>query len=251
MSERELNFSQFTRNFKDNKYAKNYYKSRGLSENLIDENLIGFCPIYSHYSFPLLRGRLVIPINDVYGNIIAIAGRQIPEIKNEVVQGFWESFGSDPAKCQERINKWNKGKWINEPYIKSKNLFFLDKSKYEVLEKNYIILVEGYFDVYSFYDNGVKNVAAVCGTSVTDHQIALASRYCDNIVLIMDSDDAGKNAANKMSLKIEDLGLNAYKIFLPVGMDPDDFAKNYDLSFLDESINKMMENNKRELYVNV
>lgn len=251
MNEKEISFQQFVRNFDSNIKVKEYCQSRGISKKIYKEALVGFCPIYSHYSFPLLRGRIIIPIRDVYGNTIAMAGRQIPSIKDEVISGFWETFGDDPAKCQDRINKWNKGKWINEPYVKSKNLFFLDKSKQSVLEKNYLILVEGYFDVYSLYENGIENVAALCGTSITEYQIALAARYCDNIVLLMDNDDAGKIAANKNSQKIEELGLKSFTVFLPYGMDPDDFVKNYSLDFLHDSIVSLIDNNKRELYINV
>lgn len=251
MENKQLVFDQFVRNYKENDTAKSYYNSRGLSQKLVDDNLIGFCPIHSKYSFPLLRGRLVIPINNVYGETIAIAGRQIPEYKEKTISGFWESFGDEPAKCQDRINKWNKGKWINEPYQKTKNLFFLNHTKNEVMKKNYIVLVEGYFDAYGLYDNGVKNVAALCGTSISDYQVALASRYCDHIVLLMDSDDPGKNAANNITKKIEDLGGKSYKVFLPYGFDPDDFAKNYDLSFFDESINNMIAEEKKSLIIRV
>jgi DNA primase len=251
MENKEISFQQFTRNLNENTLAQKYFKSRGLSKSIVKEGLVGFCPAYSRYSFPLLRGRLIVPIRDVYGKTIALAGRQIPDIKDDLITSFWDSFGSEPAKCQDRISKWTKGKWINEPYVKAKNLFFLDQSKKYVREKNYIILVEGYFDVYSLYDNGIKNVAAICGTSISEYQIALASRFCDNIVILMDSDFAGKTAANKIVSKVEDLGLKAYKVYLPVGMDPDDFAKNYDTSFLDDSINSMIADSKKELYVGI
>lgn len=251
MTDKELSFQQFVRNLNENKIARNYYSSRGLSKKLVDQNLIGFCPIYSHYTFPLLRGRIILPIRDVYGKTIALAGRQIPDIKDQVITGLWETYGHEPSKCQDRVTKWAKGKWINEPYSKAKNLYFLDQSKYSAAKKNYIVLVEGYFDVLSFYDNGVENVAALCGTAITDHQIALASRFCDNIVIVMDSDGPGKIAAKKVAEKIHEWGLNSYTIFLPYGMDPDDFAKKYDLSFFDSAVNNMIENDKRELYINV
>ena len=157
MENKEISFQQFIRNLNENTQAQKYFKSRGLSKNVVKEGLVGFCPTYSRYSFPLLRGRLIVPIRDVYGKTIALAGRQIPDIKDDLITSFWESFGSEPSKCQDRISKWTKGKWINEPYVKAKNLFFLDQSKKYVREKNYIILVEGYFDVYSLYDNGIKN----------------------------------------------------------------------------------------------
>jgi DNA primase len=251
MENKEISFQQFTRNLNENTLAQKYFKSRGLSKKIVKEDLVGFCPTYSRYIFPLLRGRLIVPIRDVYGNTIALAGRQIPSIKDELITAFWDSFGNEPAKCQDRISKWTRGKWINEPYVKAKNLFFLDKSKNFVREKNYIVLVEGYFDVYSLYDNNIKNVAAICGTSISEYQIALASRFCDNIVVLMDSDFAGKTAANKIVSKIQDLGMKAFKVYLPVGLDPDDFAKNYDTSFLDAAIQNMISESKKELYIGI
>ncbi len=116
-------------------------------------------------------------------------------------------------------------------------------------QKNYLILTEGYFDVYSFYDNGLENVVALCGTAISDHQIALASRYCDNLVVLMDGDDAGKIASQKVVNKIEELGLKAIRIFLPPGMDPDDFVQKYDVSLLDETILKMIDSGKKTLNI--
>lgn len=252
METKAISFTQFVRNFHDNECCKKYFLSRGLSYNLVNDNLIGYCPVYSRYTFSLLRGRLIIPIHDVNGNVIAMAGRQIPELIDDVKQSFWDFMGQEsPAKCQEKINQWTKGKWINEPYQKTKNLFFLNKSKEEVLKKNYIILVEGYFDAYGLYDSGLKNVAALCGTSISDYQIALALRYCDNIAILMDSDGPGINASNTISKKISDLGGKSFKIFLPTGYDPDEFSKNYHLDFFDHSIKSMIENNKNELHVRV
>ena len=66
---------------------------------------------------------------------------------------------------------------------------------------------------------------------------------------MMDSDNPGKIAASKIVNKIQELGVNHYKVFLPCGMDPDDFAKQYDLSFLDESIKSMISSSKKELYI--
>lgn len=251
MENKELSFQQFVRNLNENTLAQKYFKTRGLSKQIVKEELVGYCPAYSRYSFPLLRGRLIVPIRDVYGQTIALAGRQIPSIKDDLITAFWDSFGNEPSKCQDRISKWTRGKWINEPYVKAKNLFFLDKSKQFVREKNYIVLVEGYFDVYSLYDNNIKNVAAICGTSISEFQISLASRYCDNIVVLMDSDFAGKTAANKIVSKVQELGLKAFKVYLPVGMDPDDFAKNYDVSFLDSAIQNMISESKKELYIGI
>ena len=251
MDDRELSFNQFVRNFNENSSAKKYYKSRGLSKRLVDQNLIGFFPSYSRYSFPLLKGRLIVPIKDPYGKIIALAGRQIPELEETTTQALWESWRDEPAKSQDRINKWKKGKWINEPYQKAKNLFFLDTAKQHILIKNYVVLMEGYFDVLSFHDNNFSNVCAICGTSISEYQIVLASRFCDNIVILMDSDYAGRTASKKIATKVQEMGLNAIRVYLPTGMDPDDFARKYDVSFLDQSIQNMIEQGKQEIYIQV
>ena len=249
MNSFELNYNQFLRNYNENKVVQEYFKTRNLSNKIIEHNLVAFCPSYSRYEFPLLKGRLIVPIKDVHGNFIALAGRQIPELKDQTVQAFWDLYGHEPAKCADKINKWSKGKWINEPYQKNKNLFFLDIAKTMARQKNYLILTEGYFDVYSFYDNGLENVVALCGTAISDHQVALASRFCDNLVVVMDADDAGKIASEKVVKKIEELGLNAVRLFLPRGMDPDDFAQRFDVSFLDETIQSMIESGKKTLTI--
>ena len=120
-----------------------------------------------------------------------------------------------------------------------------------MLEKNYIVLVEGYFDAYSLYDNGVENVAAICGTSISEYQIALALRYCDNIILLMDSDGPGRIASKNNSEKIESLGGKVLNLFLPLGFDPDEFAQNYNLDFIDNIVNNMLAKNQKDLYIRV
>ncbi len=251
MEDREINFNQFVRNLSSNSNALEYLKSRKLSKNLISENIVGFCPPYSKYLFPLLRGRLIVPIRDVHGNTIALAGRKIDSLQETTIESFWDTYGTEPAKCQDRINKWLKGKWINEPYQKAKNLYFLDKSKDYIRQKNYAIIVEGYFDVLSLYDNGIKNVCAISGTSISDYQISLLSRFCDNICILMDNDFAGNTASKKISKRIQELGLNSYEIYLPQNLDPDDFAKNYELDFLDKAIINMIENDGQVLEISL
>lgn len=249
MNDLEMTYNQFLRNFEENQVVQNYLSSRNLSNKIADDGLVAFCPPYSRYSFPYLRGRLIVPIRNSYGELIALAGRQIPELQDLTIDAMWNSYGNEPAKCQDRIDKWKRGKWINEPYQKNRNLFFLDKAKHKAREKNYIILTEGYFDVYALYDKGIENVSAICGTSLHECQVALASRYCDNIVLLMDGDAPGRIALQKAAEIIESLQMNVIKIYLPEGMDPDDLAKNNDLSRLDDTILHMIEIGRNELVI--
>ena len=75
MNSFELNYNQFLRNYNENKIVQEYFKTRNLSNKILDNNLVAFCPSYSRYEFPLLKGRLIVPIKDVHGNFIALAGR--------------------------------------------------------------------------------------------------------------------------------------------------------------------------------
>lgn len=248
LNSRDSFFSQFSKNLEDNETAISYIKSRGLDLSLFKNNL-GYCSPYSKYLFPLLRGRIIVPINDVHGRLIALAGRQIPQFENLVIDSFWSSFGTEPAKAQERVNKWLKGKWINEPYQKSKHLFNLDRAKHSIRENNYVILVEGYFDVLILQQHGINNVVALCGTALSEHHLALLFRYCNRIVLLLDGDNAGKIASEKILVRSNEFDMNPYRIFLPTNKDPDDFVMTYGAESLLNPINHMLENELKDLTI--
>ena len=120
------------------------------------------------------RGRIIFPIFSPNGRVIAFGGR--------VFQG------------EENI-----AKYLNSPessiYLKRKSLYGLFHSKDEIRKLNKAILVEGYMDVIALYQHGIKNVVASSGTSLTDDQVRLLSRYTKNVVVIFDADEAGNKAA--------------------------------------------------------
>jgi DNA primase len=250
MEEREMYFEIFRKDFNKSNEAKKYLSSRNLSSKIYNDSQIGFCIAESTYKFSLLKGRLIVPIRNVHGELIAMAGRQIPNVKDQAIKSLYEQYSYSP-NVQQKIDKWNKGKWINEPYTKSKNLYFLDIAKNQARVKNYIFVCEGYFDCLSFYDNGIKNICALCGTSITEYQVALISRFCENVFVLMDSDGPGKIASEKVATKVKENGLVAYKIYLPEGLDPDDFAQSYDIGFLEDLADKMIKEKIFEMSVTV
>ncbi len=94
-----------------------------------------------------------------------------------------------------------------------------------IREKNEAIVVEGYFDLISLYQAGIKNVVAVSGTGFTTDQAALLARFCERIVLLYDSDSAGIKAAFRACGVLYDSGVEPRIIRLPKGHDPDSFAR--------------------------
>lgn len=150
--------------------------------------------------YDLFRNRLIFPIKDARGQVIAFAGRVLD--------------ASLP-------------KYINSPesplYHKSSVLFGLDMALPSVRTGNSIIIVEGYFDHLALYQSGVRNVVATCGTALTGTHAGLIKRHAQRVYTLFDSDSAGNKATiRSMELFIEQ-HIPAYVISLPAGDDPDSF----------------------------
>lgn len=150
--------------------------------------------------YDLFRNRLIFPIRDSRGQVIAFAGRVL-----------------DTALP----------KYINSPesplYHKSSVLFGLDMALPTIRTGNSVIIVEGYFDHLALYRSGVLNVVATCGTALTGTHAGLIKRHAERVYTLFDSDNAGKKATiRSMELFLEQR-IPAYVISLPAGDDPDSF----------------------------
>src|SRR6185369_12502018 len=150
--------------------------------------------------YDLFRNRLIFPIRDARGQVIAFAGRVL-----------------DAALP----------KYINSPesplYHKSSVLFGLDMALPSIRTGNSVIIVEGYFDTLALYRAGVRNVVATCGTALTGTHAGLIKRHAGRVYTLFDSDNAGKKATiRSMELFLEQR-IPAYVISLPAGDDPDSF----------------------------
>lgn len=149
------------------------------------------------------RGRIMFPINDIFGNVVGFSARILPSLEKEETP-----------------------KYINTPetpvYNKSKILFGLDKAKLEIKKRNYTILVEGNIDVISAHQAGTKNTVAVSGSALTLAQIKILKRYSPNLILAFDVDPSGQASTKKgidIALSQE---MNLKVLSLPFGKDPDD-----------------------------
>ena len=170
--------------------------------------------------FDRFRDRLMFPIIDVRGNVIGFGGRII---KND----------KDTAK------------YLNSPetiiFNKRKNLFGLNLAKKS--KSGYLILVEGNIDVVALHQYGFDNAIASLGTSLTEEQAALMTRYADQIVLIYDGDQAGQNATQRAIPILEKAGLQVKVLQLRDAKDPDEFLKKFGADkfklLLEESSNRV------------
>jgi len=170
--------------------------------------------------FDRFRDRLMFPIIDVRGNVIAFGGRVIKK-------------DSEAAK------------YLNSPetliFNKRKNLFGLNLAKKS--KQPYFILVEGNIDVVTLHQYGFDSAVASLGTSLTDEQATLLSKYTDQVVLIYDGDNAGQNATRRAIPILEKAGIQVKVLQLRDAKDPDEFLKKFGADrfklLLEESSNRV------------
>ncbi|MDR3230996.1 MAG: DNA primase [Synergistaceae bacterium] len=149
------------------------------------------------------RGRLIFPIRDVAGRLIAFGGR--------IVDG-------------------EGAKYINSPegalYSKRRNLYLLHMAKNAIREKGRAILVEGYMDALRLHIHGYAETVASLGTALTEEQAKLLKRFSDRCCICYDSDAAGQEATLRGMYTLQNFGLDVFVISLPVGKDPDELLNS-------------------------
>lgn len=211
--------------------ALNYCKERGFSNEIISTFQIGYSPdsydtFYKEAKsnafnedillkaglikeknekrYDFFRDRLMFPIWNVSGKVIAFGGRILKKVDNQP-------------------------KYINtaetDVYHKSQILYGIFQAKSDIRKNDACFLVEGYTDVISLHQSGIKNVVASSGTALTKEQVFLIKRFTENIIILYDGDAAGIKAALRGLDIVLELGLNVKIVLLPDGEDPDSFVK--------------------------
>ena len=220
-----------------------YFKSRGLEDETIVKYGLGWAPVNRRTFSEAARAagykeeflvetglsiryddgnlvdrfhdRVIFPIHSVSGRVIAFGGRTLKTDKSVA-------------------------KYVNSPeteiYVKSRSLYGIWFAKNEMSRQDKCILVEGYLDVLSMHQLGIKNVVASSGTSLTVEQIRLIRKFTNNVTIIYDGDGAGIKAALRGIGLVLKEGLNVKVVLLPEGQDPDDFARKHSLEQVQDYI---------------
>ena len=152
--------------------------------------------------YDLFRNRVMIPIIDIRGNVIAFGGRVLDDSKPKYLNS-----GDTPV------------------FKKSSNLFALNFAKTTAANDG-LILCEGYMDVIALHQAGFTNAVAALGTSFTEEHANLLARYTQRVYLLFDADGAGQKAAQKAIAIVRKTGLDIRVMHVPDGKDPDEFLRN-------------------------
>ncbi len=166
------------------------------------------------------RGRIMFPIRDVSGRIIAFSGRAFDLPKNK--------DGSDPAK------------YINSPetpvFIKSSALYGIHHAKEAMKKHGFAIFVEGQMDLLMAHQAGFANTVATSGTALTPEHLGIIKRYAQNLVIAYDGDSAGVAAAKRAALLALTAELSVKIAPMPEGMDPADLVVKEGATALKDTI---------------
>jgi DNA primase len=232
----------FEEKFANNPEARSYLLNRGLNDASIKNFRIGYAPESWNEALDYLtrkgfkkedieivglikkkdnryydrfRGRIMFPINDTSGRVIAFSGRIFKKIDN--------NSGIEEAK------------YLNSPdtplFNKSNILFGLDKAKSAIRSRDYSIVVEGQMDLILSHQAGFTNTVAVSGTAFTDstvdneakiNNLGLVRRLSSNIIFAFDGDDAGIRAAGRSAMIALSLDMQVKVAIFPKGKDPAD-----------------------------
>jgi DNA primase len=211
--------------------ARNYLEQRGFDSGSIQRFQIGFAPdgwdnllrspLMRKYPPPLLaaaglvkprqsgdgfydtfRNRVMFPIRDENGRVIAFGGRVMPG-------------SEDPAK------------YLNSPetplFSKGRSVFGLDLARQRIVETRTVAVVEGYTDVVMAHQYGASNVVSILGTAMTEQHVNILRRFADRIVLLFDADTAGDTAVNRAVELFLTQPVEIAIASMPEGVDPDEY----------------------------
>jgi DNA primase len=182
----------------------NWAKSKGFSPELCEQAGLILKRDSGGY-YDRFRGRLMFPICDEQGRVIAFSGR--------VLQG-------DEKQA----------KYVNSPetpiFTKGKVLFALDKAKRPILDAGHVIIAEGQLDTIACHAAGIRNVVAPQGTALTAEHARILKRYVDEVILCFDGDKAGRNAAVRVLDDLLASGLAIRVASIPPPDDPDSYIKS-------------------------
>ncbi len=181
-----------------------YLRSKGYTQEEMKEGFLCSVSKKNGRSYDIFRNRIMFPIIDVKGDIIAFGGRTL---SNDKAEAKYINTNDTPV------------------FNKRRNLFALNYAKNSCSEQ--MILCEGYMDVISLHGAGFTNAVASCGTAFTSDQARLMKKYTKSAIICFDADEAGQRNADKVFKLLSEVGLEAKLLKVENAKDPDEFIGKF------------------------
>ncbi|MBI3694906.1 MAG: DNA primase, partial [Acidobacteria bacterium] len=211
--------------------AREYLVKRGLPPDAVAEFGLGYAPGGSRLARALEKEGLTPEQIEASG--LALKSQDGPafydRFRNRLIFPIKNESGKLIAFAGRALDADQQPKYLNSPespiYKKSYVLYNLDRAKQQMRQRERVVLVEGYMDAIGVWRAGVKEVVASCGTALTGEQIRMIGRHARSVVVNFDPDAAGRNAAERSILMFLEEGLHVRVLNLPEGLDPDEYCK--------------------------
>ncbi|WP_373483934.1 DNA primase [Acetobacterium sp.] len=231
---------------KTNRSAREYLQQRGISQETIREFGLGFASEdWSRITdFLQTKGFSMVEMLDSGLVLASESKRHYDRFRSRVMfpivnpRGQIVGFGGRLMETEQ-----NGPKYLNSPetpiFSKSYELYNLNHCK-NFLEEGQILIVEGYMDVISLFEKGIKNTVAALGTAFTPFHGKILERYANEVVIAFDGDSAGKSATEKAMNILKKTSLNVKILNLPINEDPDSFVQKHGQQGFKEFIAKAL-----------
>lgn len=239
----------FQKTLKENELGKSiglsYFRERGFDDKIIDKFNLGYSlDEWDGFSKEALKNSYSEDILEKAGLLVRKeGGKQYDRFRGRVIFPIHNVSGKVVGFGARTLKKDDKPKYLNSPesdvYHKSKILYGLYQAKQAIRQQDNCYLVEGYTDVISLHRSDIENVVSSSGTSLTEDQIKLISRFSSNVTVLFDGDAAGMRASIRGIDMILEAGLNVRVVTFPEGEDPDSYSQKLGTSgfksYLDEN----------------
>jgi DNA primase len=211
-----------------------YLRRRKVSEEQIERSGLVTRRSDGQGNYDRFRGRIIFPITDSQGRIVAFGGRLLNDERG--------TMNDESNSAVSSQNSSLSPKYLNSPetavYTKGRHLFGLSHTKEAIRRAGFAILVEGYLDFVIPYQEGIQNVVASLGTALTEHQVSLLKRFTQKIVVNFDPDPAGRAAAMRSLLMLIQHGFDVRVLVLPQGKDPDSYVRQFGVGEYEPLVSK-------------
>ncbi len=221
----------FTDQLEKNKEAREYLQKRNITQETIKEFSIGWAPDDYHETHLYLEKKGFSKTEIAEAGIASKKQMASDEIfdrfRGRVMFPIWDSLGEIVAFGGRTLKSDNDGaKYLNSPdtpiYNKGQFIYAFHKAKDAIRETEKVIVVEGYFDVIAAHQAGFKNVVGSLGTALTETQLKLLKRFAKEVIFSFDADKAGESATMRSIELAQELDTNIKILEVPEGKDPDE-----------------------------
>ncbi|MEB8073547.1 DNA primase [Mammaliicoccus sciuri] len=227
------NYNYILKHTEEGEAALNYLKSRGFTEELINDRKIGYAPNHSKFTHDFLE-------KNGYDAVLAYEAGLLS--RNDETFDYFDrfrdriifpllNFQGKTVGFSGRTYTDQSPKYLNSPetpiFQKRKMLYNIDRARKFIRQNDEVILLEGFMDVIKSFEADIKQVVATMGTALSREHVTMVKKLASNVTLLYDGDFAGKEAAINVGKDLLNEGLNVFVVNLPKTMDPDDYITEY------------------------